>query len=114
MVTCKDDTRDYPNYSIQRIRELAASGHVRYMSTRVEQDIENLEFNPDDVHQCVANIEESHFQNSIRYAGRNYWLDVYHITCQGRTAYQDELYIKLKLNRNCVWIELASFHRERQ
>jgi hypothetical protein len=114
MVTDKDEMRNTPEYSIQRIRELAASGHVRYMSTTVERDVQNLEYIPDDVHECLARLDKSHYYNSIRYAGRKYWLDVYHITCQGQTAFQDNLYIKLKLDRDCIWIDLASFHRERQ
>jgi motility quorum-sensing regulator / GCU-specific mRNA interferase toxin len=114
MVIGGDETRNDPEYSIARLRELAEDGCVRYLSTRVEQDIENLDFLPEDVHRCLARLENRHYQHSIKYAGRNYWLDIYYITCQGQTDDQDNLYIKLKLNRDCIWVELASFHRERR
>lgn len=112
MVIGKDETRNDREYSLDRIRELAKSGCVRYLSTRVQQDIENLEFSPNDVHQCLERLEDRHYQKSIKYVDRKHWLDIYHITCQGQTDNQDNLYIKLKLNRDCIWIELASFHKE--
>jgi hypothetical protein len=92
VVTDKDEKRRNPEYSLQRVRELAAAGHVRYLSTTVERDVENLEFVPNDVHRCLAGLEERHFHQSIRYTGKRYWLDVYRISCQGQAIYSDSLY----------------------
>lgn len=114
MVTIKDEERrDRPEYSLQRIREIAAQGKVQYLSSRVTMDVENLEFTPDDVHECLRALEAKHFRGSVRYEGSRAWLDEYLICCKGQRDSSDNLYIKLKLDRDCIWIYLASFHRER-
>lgn len=114
MVTEKDEERrDRAEYSLKRIREMAAQGNVRYLSSRVTMDVENLEFTPDNVHECLRALEEKHFRGSVRYEGSRVWLDEYLITCKGQRDISDNLYIKLKLDRDCIWIYLASFHRER-
>lgn len=92
---------------------MAAQGNVRYLSSRVTVDVENLEFTPDDVHECLRTLEERHFRGSVRYEGSRGWLDEYLITCKGQHEISDNLYIKLKLGRDSIWIGLASFHRER-
>lgn len=114
MVTQKEEERrDRPEYSLHRVREMAAQGNVRYLSSRVTTDVENLEFTPDNVHECLRALEERHFRGSVRYEGTRAWLDEYLITCKGQRDIGDNLYIKLKLDRDCIWIYLASFHRER-
>lgn len=114
MVTKKDEERrDRPEYSLRRIREMAGQGKVRYLSARVTMDVENLGFTPDDVHECLGALEAKHFRGSVRYEGSRVWLDEYLISCSGQRDISDNLYIKLKLDRDCIWIYLASFHRER-
>lgn len=114
MVTGKEEERrDKPAYSLQRIRDLATQGKVRYLSARVTMDVENLEFAPENVHCCLRALEAKHFRGSVRYEGSKFWLDEYLITCTGQRDIPDNLYVKLKLDRDCIWIDLASFHRER-
>ena len=76
-------------------------------------DVENLDFAPEDVHRCLQALEDTNFRGSVRYKGSKFLLDEYLVACTGQREISDNLYIKLKLNRDCVWIDLASFHRER-
>lgn len=112
MVTGKDEKRDYSEYSLPRIIELAEQGQVRYFSKTVEHQAENLSFSPEDVCNCLAELNEGCFCHSVKYANQKFWMDVYHIFCQGQSGHQDNLYIKLKLDRDCIWIYLASFHQK--
>ena len=112
MVTQQEERRHRKEFSLNCIRELAAAGKVDYWSRDVSKDIENLSYSPDDVHACLASLTEDHYRESVNYGDRKGWLDVYHITYQSPTGHQDEMYIKLKLNRDCVTILLMSFHRE--
>lgn len=104
--------RDYCRYSLARIIELAKQGKVRYLSTTVEHQAEDLSFSPEDVHMCLASLTEDHFHHSVKYASQKSWMDIYYIECRGQSHHQDQLYIKLKLNRDCIWIYLASFHQK--
>jgi len=113
MVNQIAEERSSPQFSLTRIRELARGGCVRYAYARVTCDIENLGYSPDDVQQCLASLEERHFRRSIRYEEQNFWLDEYLITYDSPSGCTDNLYIKLKLNRDCILILLSSFHRER-
>ncbi len=111
MVNSKIQKRRQREYDLDRIRELAKSGKVAYGSRDVEKDIENLSYEPVNVHECLAELEDKHYKETINYGDHKGWLDVYHTTYQSPTGHQDDLYIKLKLNKNCVMIVLASFHR---
>lgn len=98
---------------MDRIKELARGGRVRYASRTVQRDVENLEYAPEDVHQCLEALDSRLFSHAERYSEKEPWLDVYHISFRGPTGHLDPLYIKLKLNRDCVVVILHSFHRER-
>jgi len=114
MVT--DDSAEWkerPEYSLNRVRELAGAGAVHYGSQRVFVDTENLGYAPVDVHQCLASLEPSHFRKSIRYASLNFWWDVYLVTYDSPSGHRDDLYIKLKLDRDCITVVVGSFHKER-
>lgn len=113
------EIKNSAEYSLEQIRSLAQRGMVRYGSRTVMRDVENLSYAPEDVHQCLQTLNQCHFQQSLRYAPGGPWLDVYHITYNVPTGENaptgdvDDLYIKLKLDRDCVVVILASFHRKR-
>lgn len=113
MVTQDKESRDRPEYSLERIRALAAQGCVQYAGTRVEGDVMNLGYAPEDVHQCLQVLDGCHFHEAVRYPTTRHWLDVYRIRYPRPDGGVDPLYIKLKLNRDCVVIVLQSFHRDR-
>ena len=111
MVSVKEERRSNKEYSLNRIRELAEQGQVDYMFRRVTRHVENLGYSPDDVHKCLSCLGEENYRGTVRYDGK-LWLDEYLISYIGPTGHTDELYIKLKLNRDCIVIQLASFHPE--
>jgi len=114
MVADNDEQkRSRAEYSLNRVRELASNGAVRYGSNRVFLDTENLEYAPSDVHQCLACLEQRNYRGSVRYAGQRFWWDEYLITYVSPSGHQDDLYIKLKLDRDCITVVLGSFHEER-
>lgn len=78
MVDQDKERRDYAAYALPHVKELANSGKVNYVSWHIEQDVNNLGYSAGDVHQCIANLETSHFQHSERPIGRKRWQDVYH------------------------------------
>jgi len=111
MVSDTEERRDFKAYSLERIRELAENGHIHYMSRRVFIHTENLGYSPDDVNKCIASLTDANYRGTVRYDGKA-WLDEYLISYTGPSGHVDDLYIKLKLNRGCVVIQLASFHPE--
>lgn len=110
MVTDETERDSTPHYSLDRIRELAAGGHVSYGSSRVWVKIECLGYSPEDVYGCLANLNADDYSESIKYPNQPFWLDVYHCCFISSNGGKDELYIKLKLTKNCLTIVLASFH----
>lgn len=113
MVSPGDQQRDYPQFSLDQIKALAMEGKVQYASGTVENDVENLGYSPETVHQCLATLEPQHFQRAIRYQNREVWLDEYQLKFASPTGDVDELYIKLRLNKHCVTILLHSLHQQR-
>jgi hypothetical protein len=77
----------------------------------VQSNAAALGYGLDDVSRCVEQLLASDFRHAIRYPGSTRWMDVYHteFRLSGRDA-DDDLYIKLSLDRDCVVVDLASFH----
>ena len=111
MVSDTEERRDNRAYALERIKELAERKKVMYLSSRVTRHVENLGFSPDDVCDCIASLQSENYRSTVRYDGGP-WLDEYLISYTGPTGHTDDLYIKLKLKRGCVIIQLASFHPE--
>ena len=107
-----EQRRNRPEFSLEAIRRLASQKKIVYASDRVIRDVKNLDYSLDDVCECLSLLQKDHYRNSVMYSGKGGWLDEYLITFQGPGGYSDPLYIKLKLNRNCITIVLCSFHRE--
>ena len=115
------DRRKRPDYSLDRIRELAKSGKVDYATARVARDIANLGYPKEVVCDCLSKLSTEHFHESILYENQRTWLDVYKCgyvppaevsEYLEQTESGDSLYIKLRLNRDRVSVLLFSFHRE--
>jgi len=107
------ERRKRPEYSLERVHELARRGEVDFVGPRVMQDVENLGYAHEDVCRCLACLDECHYRGTVRYENHPVWMDEYLISFASPTGHIDNLYIKLKLNRDCVVILLASFHTER-
>jgi motility quorum-sensing regulator / GCU-specific mRNA interferase toxin len=112
MVNKEEEKRNKAEYSLTRIHELADQGSVHYGNRRVQRHVEIYNYTPERVNTCLTMLNESHFHESVRYGETKFWLDVYFITCTSSNGNIDDLYIKLKLDRDCVWIVLDSFHPE--
>ena len=119
MVTDAPERRNSPTCGLARIRELASQEAVIYGGAKVQIDIANLNYSLHDVCYCLQTLEQDEFSHAERYGygPKEIWLDVYFTTMiytdeRGR-QFEDELYIKLKLNRDCIAVVLMSFHPER-
>lgn len=99
-----------PAYSLERVHELARSGEVAYGGQKVQRDIENLHFELDDVCRCLLSLNACHFKESVSYSDSGICFDVYRVTCRGRDDVDDQLFIKLRVSRDCI-VLLGSFHR---
>ena len=103
--------RSSKEFSLGRIHELAGNGKINYGNSDVQRDIENLGYSPEQVGECLGLLRTEHYRESIHYGDRKGWLDIYCISFSAG-KHVDDLYIKLKLNRDCIMIVLSSFHRE--
>lgn len=106
------EKRDKPEWSLTRIHDLAAQQAISYASSRVQRDTSNLGYSVESVCKCLSSLSADHFQHSVRYSDSEPWLDVYLVKYRGPTDQDDPVYIKLKLNRDCILIVLCSFHLE--
>ena len=113
MVTKGDERRDRPEYSLDRIRQLAKSGKVVFGSRRVELDWQNLNYSPEEIHACIANLEPGDFRQSVKYHNRRFWMDEYRLRWRSSAGHLDSLYLKLHLNRDLIIVILDSFHLNR-
>jgi hypothetical protein len=112
MVTPEPERRSWPEYALTRIGELARSGCVVYIGG-TESDAASINYELDDIQDCLCCLTEQHYEQSIRYDPKGRWRDVYHIDHLGPDGVQRPLYIKLHLDRSCLYIYLNSFHPRR-
>jgi len=113
MVRRVADRRDEPVYDLERVRELAGKGRVVYAGSRVENDAENLGYEPDAVANCIASLQPEEFDESLLYSEEKFWQDVYKCRRVSPKGDTDDLYIKFKLTRNAITVVLQSFHLDR-
>jgi len=106
------EKRDKPEWSLRRIHELASKQAIIYGSSRVQNTTSNLGYGIEAVCKCLSRLTANNFQHAVRYADSEHWLDVYCVKYRGPTDQDDPLYIKLRLNRDCILIVLCSFHLE--
>lgn len=113
MVSPEFEVRGAPEYSLDRIRQLAESGAVAFSSTRVELDVQNLGYSPDEVNACIASLEPEDFRQCVKYANRRFWMDEYRLRWRSVSGALDPLYLKLHLNRDVTIVFMDSIHRDR-
>lgn len=118
MVTKFTDRKDKPEYSLRRIYELAEGKQFEYVGN-CERDVANLSYSREDVAACLLSLTPSHYTHSERYSEKGSWRDVY-VTRHPRPMTDgddekrwDDLYIKLRLDSDCIVIYLHSFHQPR-
>ncbi len=70
MVVHKEERKNAKEYSLNRIRELAAAGKVEYGSSTVFKDTENLSYSPSDVCQCLEKLTDQHYRGSVHYGDK--------------------------------------------
>lgn len=112
MVTQFTARKDKPEYSLDRLHELARLRQVEYLGT-CERDIVNLGYDLDAVCLCLECLSANDFDHSERYSEKTSWRDVYLTRYRGPADCIDDLYIKLRLDRDCIVIYLHSFHQPR-
>lgn len=112
MVRDETQRRDHPSYSLEEVRRLAGLGKVQYATAKVEWNAEDLEYSQDEVCRCLCSLTPEDFHESILYPDAPKWLDVYLIEYRGPRDVSDRLYIKLRIGRNAIAVNLFSFHLE--
>lgn len=110
MVTQFTEVRDYAQYSLDRIHELAASGCVYFYNRSVQHDVDKFGYDFDEVCTCLQLLKASNFERAGRYGDASIWHDVYTLEHQAPAGYVDRLYIKLSLSKSCLVVNIFSFH----
>ena len=106
--------RSRSEHSLEAVQRLAKQRQVAYGSQRVQEHIVSLGYSIEDVCDCLMALTEHDYRESIHYGDHKGWLDVYVSPASppGKPSNNPHLYIKFKLNRDCVTVVLASFHPE--
>lgn len=104
------ERRHDAEYSLEQVHRLASFGQVDLRGIKIRQDLVDLGYELDDLCQCLAELERHHFRHSERYENFTRWHDVYKKRHTGPDGQTRNLYIKLRLSRDCITIEMCSFH----
>jgi len=104
--------RNEAEYSLDGIRRLAGFGQIELRGRRLRRHLAELDYQLDDVCHCLVCLQQHHFSHSERYEDDRRWHDVYKMRHTGRDGVTHDIYIKLRLDRDCIVIELCSFHPE--
>jgi hypothetical protein len=96
--------RDGPCNNLDTVKRLAAEGSLVYVGEDVQKDVDKIGLDDEGVCARLQTLELSHYDCSIKYGKFPVWLDVYLIA---------GLYVKLKLDKNCLNVALHSFHPEK-
>lgn len=112
MVTTPLERNDRPAHSLDRIKELAAEEAVIYAGRDVQRDADGLGYSFEDVCRCITELEQRDFSQSIRYTPHGEWHDVYLMSYEHPKRCIRDLYLKLRLTRDCLLVTVCSFHPE--
>ncbi len=107
----KHERRSSPEYSLARVRELAASQCVN-LTLRSTADSQDLSYSFEEVCECLSELQPQDFDHSVAYESNHFWLDVYKMRNKTSRSRIDDLYIKIRLNRDCITVIVHSFHTE--
>ena len=106
------ERRDEAKYSLDGIRRLAGFQQIELRGRRQRRHVAELNYELADLCHCLVCLQEHHFSHSERYANDRHWHDVYKMRHTGKDGVTHDMYIKLRLDRGCIVIELCSFHPE--
>ncbi len=108
-----------PHYLLSNIQNAVQNGTVVYESRRVAQQIQNLNYDLQEVCKCLLNLTETDFRKTQHYMdnGKPKICDEYLFQNEfskreGDDILIDDLYIKLRLTGNDLVVGLVSFHLE--
>lgn len=83
------------HYRLVEVQNLVALGQY-YLTATARQDALKLEFDYEDVRDCIQALQDSHFYKSMPAdKAPGLWQDVYKITFEGT-----RIYLKLQINRS--------------
>lgn len=99
-------------YSLKDVREAAQQLNIEYRGRKVQRDIANLGYDIHDVANCLCTLTEDDFRKT-HYREVGPPDDDY--ICRftkfvGDDKQVDELYVKFCLIKNCLVVDIASFH----
>lgn len=106
------ETKDDAEYGLQLVCRLAGFRAVSLASPRVQRHVFNLDYTLEDVCDLLSLLEERHFDHSERYHERGPWHDVYFLEHPVEGYPDEKLYIKFRISRDCIQLDLCSFHPE--
>ena len=111
MVTFNPEKRKTREYSLDAIHRLARRRCV-FVTNKPLRDSQNLGHTMDSVCECLLGLEPRHYHESINYHNKQIWFDIYKLRWPAPTKNNqfDDLYIKLRLDRDISYITLTSFH----
>lgn len=107
------ERRDAAEYSLDALHRLAGFKQIAYVGSRVQRHIEDaLRVSADEVCDLLGSLGASNFHHAERYHDDPRWHDVYLLPYPCAEDRNRKLYIKFRINRSCVVIQLCSFHPE--
>src|SRR3546814_20571605 len=104
------ETKDEPEYSLSAVHRIAGFQQVVYVSRRVQKHVNDLGYQLDDVCALLCSLDEDDFRKSERYVDDQRWHDVYLLRHPTLNAPRERLYIKFRLSRDFVLIDICSFN----
>lgn len=107
------EKRSAAEYALSALHRLAGYRQIVYVGRRVQRHIEDgLGLGPDAVCDLLSSLQVTNFQHAERYHDDVRWHDVYLLPYPCAADPRRTLYIKFRLSRDLVLIQLCSFHPE--
>ena len=102
-----------PHYDLDIVRELAKRKAIEYRGPKVRLNIAVLGYDLNDVADCITQLTCRDFHKSTKYKSGEFD-DIYkciYTKTNNEETVKDELFIKLSLYKDCLTIDLGSFHQ---
>lgn len=97
-------------YDLSEVHDRASKELVCFAGTRVANNVDELGMELADVCECLLQLTEQHFQESIQYEGIASWHDVYYINVTVPSGDAFDMYVKFKMFGERLVLSLCSFH----